>query len=134
MEAPAIGPLLYRINTTRSMLVEMSRRHVAVPGRGLTPEGIATRQRISRQSGARFASAAFVTSGLDPFDTTESWLNTAKNLETSLTVVIADQAPPKTLAEMHVLAAVADRTLHLGGRLGAHEECGHDLAALLRPW
>jgi hypothetical protein len=47
-------------------------------------------------------------------------------------VVIADQSPPKSLAEMQALAAVADRTLHLPGRLGGHEECGRELAALLR--
>jgi len=48
-------------------------------------------------------------------------------------VVVADQAPPKSLAMMHALAAKADRTLRLNGRLGAHEECGRDLAALLHP-
>jgi hypothetical protein len=32
---------------------------------------------------------------------------------------------------MQALAALADRTLHLPGRLGAHEECGPQLAALL---
>lgn len=60
VEAPVVGPLLYRLNTTRAVLGWMSRRHVDVAGTGLTPEGIAERQRISRQRGARFASAAFV--------------------------------------------------------------------------
>jgi len=41
-----------------------------------------------------------------------------------MTVVIADQLPPKSLAEMQALAAVADRVLDLPGRLGAHEEFG----------
>ncbi len=46
-------------------------------------------------------------------------------------MVVADLAPPKSLAEMVSLAAVADRPLHLGGRLGAHEEFGRELAAML---
>jgi hypothetical protein len=46
--------------------VSSSRRHVDVAGPGLTPERVSRRQRIARQPGARFASAAFVTGGLDP--------------------------------------------------------------------
>jgi pimeloyl-ACP methyl ester carboxylesterase len=132
VKAPLLGPLLYRLNTTKAMLGWMSRRHVDVAGPGLSPEGLAARQRISHQPGARFASAAFVTGGLDPYDTPEGWLAAAHALHSPLTVVIADQSPPKSLAQMQALAAEADRTLHLPGRLGAHEECGRELAALLR--
>ena len=131
VEAPLLGPLLYRLNTSKAMLGWMSRRHVDVAGPGLSPEGIAARQRIARQPGARFASAAFVTGGLDPYATPDGWLSAAAALQSPLTVVIADQAPPKSLAAMQALAAVADHTLHLSGRLGAHEEGGRDLAALL---
>jgi hypothetical protein len=74
-----------------------------------------------------------VTGGLDPYDTPEGWQATAAALEDPLTVVVADQAPPRSLAAMQALAAVADRTLHLPGRLGAHEECGRELAALVHP-
>lgn len=131
VEAPLLGPLLYRLNTTRGMLGWMSRRHVDVAGPGLTPEGIRARQRLARQPGARFASAAFVSGGLDPYDSPEGWIQAAQGLEHPLTVVIADQAPPKSLAAMQALAAVADRVLHLDGRLGAHEEQGRALARLL---
>lgn len=131
VEAPLLGPLLYRLNTTRSVLGWMSRRHVDVAGPGLSVKGIAERQSISRQSGARFASAAFVTGGLDPFTDPQGWISAARNLASPLTVVVADQSPPKSLAEMQALAAVADRVLHLPGRLGAHEEFGAELAAML---
>ena len=131
VEAPLLGPVLYRLNTSRAMLSWMSQRHVDVAGPGLTPEGIAERQRIARQRGARYASAAFVTGGLDPFNTPEGWLAAAQGLQQTLTVVSADQSPPKSLAQMQALAAVADRVLHLSGRLGAHEECGRELAELV---
>ena len=81
VEAPLIGPVLYRLNTTRGVLAWMSRRHVDVAGLGLTPDGIAERQRIARQRGARFASAAFVTGGLDPFTQPEGWLQAALQLQ-----------------------------------------------------
>ncbi len=131
VEGPLLGPLLYRLNTTRSVLGWMSRRHVDVAGPGLTPEGIRERQGIARQPGARFASAAFVTGGLDPYNEPQGWLTAARNRISPLTVVLADQAPPKSLAEMQALAAVADRVLHLPGRLGAHEEFGKELAGLV---
>ena len=131
VEAPLLGPLLYRLNTTRAMLAWMSRRHVDVGGAGHPDEGIRQRQCISRQPGARFASAAFVSGGLDPFNDPQGWIQAARNLQAPLTVVLADQAPPKSLAEMQALARVADRVLHLPGRLGAHEEYGQELAAML---
>ena len=133
VQAPLIGSLLYRLNTTRGVLGWMSRRHVDVAGPGLTPEGIAARQGLSRQRGARFASAAFVTGGLDPYTDPEGWLRAARQVRAPLTVVVADQSPPRSLAQMQALAAVADRVEHLPGRLGAHEECGRDLAALVWP-
>ena len=131
VEAPLLGPLLYRLNTAKGVLGWMARRHVDVAGPGLTAEGIAARQRISRQPGARFASAAFVTGGLDPFTHPDGWIRAARKLNAPSTVVIADQSPPKSLAQMQALAAAAGRVAHLPGRLGAHEECGAELARLL---
>ena len=131
LETPLLGPLLYRLNTSRSLIEWMGRRHVDLAGPGLTPAGIAQRQAIARQPGARFASAAFVTGGLDPYDRSDGWLAAAKNLKQPLTVVIADNAPPRSWAEMGALAALADRVLHLPGRLGAHQEFGRDLAQAL---
>lgn len=131
VEVPLLGPALYRLNTSRSVLGWMSRRHVDVAGPGLTSEGISERQRVARQPGARFASAAFVSGGLDPYDDPQGWITAARNLPSPLTVVVADQSPPKSLAEMRALTAVADRVLHLPGRLGTHEEYGAELAAML---
>ena len=69
--------------------------------------------------------------GLDPYDDPQGWLDSARNLQQPLTVVIADQSPPKSLVQMQALAAVADRVAHLPGRLGAHEEFGAELADLV---
>ncbi len=131
VETPLIGSLLYRLNTSAGVLGWMSRRHVDVAGPGLTPAGLEARQRIARQPGARIASAAFVTGGLDPFDRSDGWLVAASSLQQPLTVVIADQSPPKSLAAMTALSAVAHRVAHLPGRLGAHQEFGAELAVML---
>ncbi len=109
VEAPLLGPLLYRLNTTRSVLGWMSRRHVDVAGSGLTPEETARRRGVARQPGARFASAAFVTGGLDPFTDSEGWIQAAQGLPSPLTVVVADQSPSKSLAEMRALALLGVR-------------------------
>lgn len=131
VERPLIGSLLYRLNTSAGVLGWMSSRHVDVAGPGLTPAGLEARQRIARQPGARFASAAFVTGGLDPFERPDGWLAAVSTLQQPLTVVIADQSPPKSLTAMTALSAVASRVLHLPGRLGSHEEFGPELAELL---
>jgi pimeloyl-ACP methyl ester carboxylesterase len=131
VEAPLVGPLLYRLNTSRAVLGLMGRRHVDVAGPGLSPEGLRRRQLISRQRGARFASAAFVTGGLDPFATGEAWLAAAAALPFPLTVVVATQSPPRSRREMERLGAQAGRVLTLPGRLGAHEEFGARLAEML---
>jgi hypothetical protein len=73
-----------------------------------------------------------VTGGLDPFDCPDGWLAAASTLQQPLTVVIADQSPPKSLAAMTALSSVASRVLHLSGRLGAHDEFGAELAKLLQ--
>jgi hypothetical protein len=48
------------------------------------------------------------------YDPPEGWLAAAKGLQQPFTVVIADQSPPKSLAEMQALAAVADRVTDAG--------------------
>ena len=65
---PFIGPLLYRLNTSRPVLHLMLRRQVWVAPALLTPARIREQQLLVRRPGARFASLAFVSGGLDPAD------------------------------------------------------------------
>jgi pimeloyl-ACP methyl ester carboxylesterase len=122
--APLIGPALYRLNTSRAVLRLMLRRHVWVDPDLLTPQRIREQQLLARRPGARFASAAFVTGGLDPAIDRAWWLQQVRLLQCPLHVVVAAQAPPRSRAEMKALAAAADQVTVIPGRLGLHQDYG----------
>ena len=128
VELPLIGPLLYRLNTSRPILKLMLRRHVWVNRNLLTPQRLREQQQISRQPGARFASVAFVSGGLDAASDSRWWLAQIQNLHCPLHVVLANEAPPRSKQEMLTLADKADRVSEIDGRLGLHEEFGQELA------
>ena len=128
VELPLIGPLLYRLNTSRPILKLMLRRHVWVNRNLLTPQRLREQQQISRQPGARFASVAFVSGGLDAASDSRWWLAQIQNLHCPLHVVLANEAPPRSKQEMLTLADKADRVSDIDGRLGLHEEFGQELA------
>ena len=124
---PLLGPAIYRINTSRSILKMMLRRHVWLDINLLTPERVRRQQLLSRQSGSRFASVSFVSGGLDPAGDRSWWLEGAKKLRCPLHVVIAMHAPPSSRREMELLANLADKVTKTKGRLGLHQEFGADL-------
>ena len=128
VELPLIGPLLYRLNTSRAIVKLMLRRHVWVNRNLLTPQRLREQQQISRQPGARFASVAFVSGGLDAASDSRWWLAQIQNLHCPLHVVLANEAPPRSKQEMLTLADKADRVSDIDGRLGLHEEFGQELA------
>ena len=125
---PLVGPLLYRLNTSRPILKLMLRRHVWVNRNLLTPQRLREQQNISRQPGARFASVAFVSGGLDAASDSRWWLAQTQRLHCPLHVVLANEAPPRSKQEMLTLADEANRVSYIDGRLGLHEEFGRLLA------
>ena len=129
---PWIGPALYRLNTSRMLLRLMLRRHVWVDSALLTPARIREQQRLARRPGARFASVAFVSGGLDPSAEQGWWLQQARLLQCPLQVVLASESPPRSKKEMEALGwEAADRLSVIPGRLGLHQECGALLARQL---
>ena len=82
--------------------------------------------------GARFASVAFVSGGLDPADDRAWWLQQARLLQCPLQVVLAAEAPPRSKTEMEALGwEAADQLSVIPGRLGLHQEFGALLARQL---
>lgn len=126
--APLVGPALYRLNTSQAVLGLMLRRHVWVERSLLTPERLMEQQQLARRRGARFASAAFVSGGLDPAEDGGWWLEQAQRLQCPLHVVLAGEAPPRSSEEMGRLAQSADHVTIIPGRLGLHQEFGSLLA------
>ena len=128
---PILGPVLYHLNTSRAILKYMLRRHVWVQTNWLTNERLLELQKISRRTGSRFASAAFVTGGLDPAGDRTWWLRQIKKLQCTVHVVIAKQAPPRSKREMELLADLAQQISAINGRLGLHQEFGAMLSEQL---
>lgn len=127
VRSPLLGQLLYGLNTQPAFLKWMYQRHVFVNRDRLTPDYIAQRHRNTQKPGARYAPAAFVTGGLDPAQTRQTvldWFSPPQPLPPTL-ILVADQAPPTSKAEMETLAALPQvQAQHLPGTLGVAEELG----------
>lgn len=133
VEMPVLGHVLYRLNTTEWFLRRMFGRHVFADESFLTPELFAEKQRVARQSGARFAASAFVTGALDPFPDRASCFRALQGARFPVLLALGEQTPPKSRAEMAALAGACPRPpLILRGSLGLHEECADELIALVR--
>jgi pimeloyl-ACP methyl ester carboxylesterase len=129
VRSPLLGQFLYKLNTTPSFLSLMYRRHVYVDAAKVTPDFIQNKWQVTQKPGARYGSAAFVTGGLDPAKTRSEFTDNFQQLAVPVMVVIADKAPPKSKAEMEVLAELPGvESLVIPGSLGLHEEYAADLA------
>ena len=133
IHAPIIGELLYRLNVSRPVVRMMYRRHVFADPAFLTDDLLADRMRLTRQPGARFASACFVTGALDPFDDRAAFLAAARRVQARMLMLYGPDTPPRSRAEMEALADLRGIESRLLGRgtLGMAEELAGDLAPLI---
>lgn len=135
VRSPLLGQFLYKLNTLPSFLHFMYRRHVYTNAESLTPEFIAQKWSSTQMPGARYAPAAFVTGRLDPVQHRTDFLDAVQSLSIPVMVVIGAQTPPKSKAEMDVLAHLAGVQVHrLSGSLGLHEEYATVLAEAIAPF
>lgn len=132
---PVVGQALYQANTTKGFLRLMYGRHVYADQSSLTPEFIEQKQQITRQSGARFAPAAFVTGRLDPVSDRQEFITLLQSSPVPVLVIQADQAPPYSKAEMEAMAAIPGiQSLTLPGTLGMYEEYAAEVAEAALPF
>ena len=123
VRAPVIGQGLYYLNTTPSFLRLMYKRHVYVDESKLTPEFIAQKHQITSKLGARYAPAAFVTGAIDPVASREEFLQLLDSVSIPVLMILAENAPPKSKAEMEAMTELAKvQTVRLEGTLGIYEE------------
>jgi pimeloyl-ACP methyl ester carboxylesterase len=135
VRSPLMGQALYKLNTTPSFLSWMYRRHVYTDATKLTPEFIDRKFQITQQPGARFAPAAFVTGALDPAANRDEFLSWSQGLSTPVMVVIGEQAPPKSKAEMEALVELPSvQVKRLPGTLGMHEEYAAETVEAILPF
>jgi pimeloyl-ACP methyl ester carboxylesterase len=133
---PLIGPLIYRLNTMEPVVRRMYRGHVFADPAFLTPEFMRAKMRIVRQPNARFASASFVTGGLDPMHDRRALLDAAGVVSAPILMIYGASTPPRSRAEMEALGELPGVESHCleGGALGLHEEAPDAVAARLRPF
>ncbi|MGB7444198.1 MAG: alpha/beta hydrolase [Coleofasciculaceae cyanobacterium] len=123
VRSPILGQTLYYLNTTPSFLRLMYKRHVYVDETKLTPEFIAQKHLITSKNGARYAPAAFVTGAIDPVSNREEFLSYLSSASMPVLIILAENAPPKSKAEMEAMAELEQvQTVQLPGTLGIHEE------------
>ena len=135
VRSPLVGDALYTLNTAPAFLRWMYQRHVFVDEGTLTPDFMAQKYAITQQENARYAPAAFVTGTLDPATSREEYIGWARSLSVPLMVVIGQQSPDASKAEMESLSALPGvETVRMRGSLGVHEEMGDDIAAAILNW
>lgn len=135
VRSPLLGQALYKLNTVPAFLRFMYRQHVYTDANRLTAAFINRKYQLTQQPGARFAPAAFVTGALDPVQKRAEFLTWFQSLSTLVMVVIGEQAPPQSKAEMEAIAALPGVQTHrLPGSLGLHEEFPTELAAVVIPF
>ncbi|WP_036487233.1 alpha/beta fold hydrolase [Myxosarcina sp. GI1] len=123
VRSPVIGQGLYYLNTTPSFLRFMYKRHVYVDETKLTPEFIDQKHQITSKDGARYAPAAFVTGAIDPVTDREEFLQLLESGSIPVLIILAENAPPKSKAEMEAMAKLEQvQTVRLEGTLGIYEE------------
>lgn len=123
VRSPVVGQGLYYLNTTPSFLRLMYKRHVYVDETKLTSEFIAQKHQITSKPGARYAPAAFVTGAIDPVVNREEFLQLLESVSMLVLIILAENAPPKSKAEMEAMAELEQvQTVWLEGTLGIYEE------------
>jgi pimeloyl-ACP methyl ester carboxylesterase len=126
---PVIGEALYRLNTLRSIIGLMYRRHVYSEASRVTPAFVAKKQHVARRPGARFGSVAFVTGQLDPVSDRAAFLALFDPPPAPILVLCGNATPPSSKAEMAALAEQPGIDLSwVAGSLGLHGEYARSIA------
>lgn len=139
IEAPLVGPALYRVNVSQLIIARMLRAHVYGDPAAVTPDLIARKQAVALQPRGRFGTAAFVAGGLDPVASRAEFLSLFPRSLPPVLLLRPERAPPRSGGEMdalgaHLSARGIGETRRIPGALAAHEEHPGAIAAIIRAW
>jgi pimeloyl-ACP methyl ester carboxylesterase len=136
IDHPISGPLLYRLNLSRLVVKKMGREHVYSDPAWLTQSRLAAKRGVIRTPGARHGSVRFVTGSLDRVDSREAFVDLARKTNVPTVVVYGEETPPKSRAEMDVLATALGAPVERlsAGKLGIHEEFPDEVAGVIVPF
>jgi pimeloyl-ACP methyl ester carboxylesterase len=133
--SPLLGQGLYALNAHPAFLRWMMGRHVYGDAAFITPDLMQAKHHTTQAPGARFASAAFVTGGLDPVQRRTDWLDLIESVTVPKLAIAGQQTPPKSGAEMEMLKAIVGvQWATAPGSLAAHEEYPEAVLESLSPF
>ncbi|KAL8215976.1 hypothetical protein R6Q57_022813 [Mikania cordata] len=127
LRAPAVGWMMYSMLVSNKKSIESQyKSHVYADSTNVTPDIIENRYELTKQKGARYVPAAFLTGLLDPVKTREEFLQLFEGLDGRLPVLVVSTsgAPKRSKAEMEALreAKGVSRFVEVPGALLPHEE------------
>ncbi|MBE9135656.1 hypothetical protein IQ254_00280 [Nodosilinea sp. LEGE 07088] len=123
------------MNAHPTFLRWMMGRHVYSDAVHITPELMQAKHQTTQAKEARFASVAFVTGGLDPVQQRTDWLDLMQVVTVPKLVIVGQQSPPKSKAEMEMLSAMTGVESAIApGSLGLGEEYSEKALAFLLPF
>ena len=129
VETPGVGHLLYGLNVSKPVMRKMMRAHVYTDPATMSEELMDRKTALTKQRGARFSTAAFVTGGLDPVHSREDFLALFDPSLPPTLMLWSKGVPPRSAAEMDALAATGQvRTASVSGALAPHEEHPEEVA------
>jgi pimeloyl-ACP methyl ester carboxylesterase len=136
IETPLLGPLLYRLNVSSFVVRRMVAGHVYSDPAWLAGERLIDKRKVTKSKGARFASVAFVTGGLDRIASRAEFLALAGSAGVPILLIRGNQTPARSLAEMEALAQLPGvQTARLErGKLSVHEEFPDEVFAAMQPF
>jgi pimeloyl-ACP methyl ester carboxylesterase len=130
VESHFFGPVLYRLNVNPVMVKMMVAGHVYSDKNWLSGKRLEEKQKVTEGKNARFASAAFVTGGLDLVSSRDEFLAIARKVSAPILLVYGAEAPPRSKAEMEAFSELQGvQTARLEkGKLSLYEEFPDDIA------
>jgi pimeloyl-ACP methyl ester carboxylesterase len=131
-----LGPALYRLNVSPFVVRRMVGGHVYSDPAWLAGDRLRDKRKVMDAAGARFASVAFVTGGLDRVADRAAFLDLAGRAGAPILLVYGTETPPRSRAEMEALGQLPGvETRRLArGKLAVHEEFPDDVIAVMQPF
>lgn len=136
IELPGVGPALYRLNVSAFVIRRMVAGHVYSDAGFLSGERLTEKRKVVDAKGARFASVAFVTGGLDRVASRADFLALASAAHVPILLVRGGETPRRSLAEMEALAELPGvQTVPLErGKLSVYEEFPDAVVEAMQPF
>ncbi|KAK1314232.1 hypothetical protein QJS10_CPA06g00509 [Acorus calamus] len=127
LRAPAVGWMMYNVLVSNEKAIQSQyTSHVYADPENVTPAFIQSRYALTKQKGARYVPAAFLTGLLDPVKSREEFLELFSQLDGRVPVMVVSSlsAPKRSKAEMDALkgAKGVSKFVEVPGALLPQEE------------